>query len=140
MLVDAQTAPRKAMLRAMRRCPDLTIEGLDGLSRPDFNASRAALLAPRHLEAFEHARRWLSLVPWRQAPNRACDSYCIKHVIERWSGLYTPNGVCIAAAIDVGLPIARCLTGPNAWLAVAGSRKWPASITADHNAEANQHG
>jgi hypothetical protein len=139
MPVDAETAARKAMLSAMRRCPDLTIEGLDRLWRPNFDAARAALLAPHHLEAFEHARRWLSLVSWRRSPNRHCDSYCIKHVIERWCGVYTPNGVCIAAAIDLGLPIARCPSGPNAWLAVAGPRKWPASVTVGHNAEAT-HG
>jgi hypothetical protein len=134
-----ETDVRNAMLSVMGRCPDLTVEGLDGRLRPDFEGMRAALMEPRYLDAFEHARRWLSLVPWRVSPNRDCGSYRIKHVIERWSGVYTPNGICIAAAFDLGLPIARCPSGINAWLGVAGSRKWPASLTAGHNARAT-HG
>ena len=114
---------RNAMLDAMRRCPDLTVEGLDGGARPKFEEMQASLLD--YLKAFEYARTWLSLVPWRTRPNRDCDSYRLKHVIERWSGVYTPNGVCIAAAIHVGLPIQPCPSGINAWFGIAGSRKWP---------------
>jgi len=124
--MSKSTDVHDSILAVMRRCPGLTAEGLDGRQRPHFEDRRASLL--KYPEAFEHARKWLGLVPWRTAPNTDCDSYRIKHVIERWSGAYMPNGVCIAAALDLGVPIAPCQDGINAWLGIERSGNWPASI------------
>jgi hypothetical protein len=124
--MSESTDVRNAMLRVMRRCPDLTTEGFDGRGRPRFEEMQASLL--NYFKAFEHARTWLGLVPWRTSANRDCDSYRIKHVIERWSGVYTPNGICIAVAIHLDLPIQRCPIGINVWLGIAGASKWPASL------------
>jgi hypothetical protein len=35
------------------------------------------------------------------------------------------NGACIAAALDLGIPIAVCPRGINAWLAISGPKGWP---------------
>src|SRR5262245_53803821 len=39
---------RNTMLDAMRRCPDLTVEGLGGRGRPKFEEMQASLLGLRH--------------------------------------------------------------------------------------------
>ncbi len=120
------TDARAAIADVMARYPDLTIDGLNGHRREDFNERRAALLSESGIREFEHARCWLSMVPRRTSPNRDCDSYRIKHVIEHWVGTYVANGACIAAALSLGMAISMCPSGINAWLGIAGQRKWPA--------------
>jgi hypothetical protein len=120
------TDARAAIADVMARYPDLTIDGLNGHRRSSFSELRAELLSDSGTREFEHARAWLSMVPRRQSPNRDCDSYRIKHVIERWCGTYIANGACIAAALANGVPISTCPSGINAWLGIAGQRKWPA--------------
>lgn len=56
---------------------------------------------------------WIDL--WtapRVSINKSHGSYFLKHVIERWSGEYIPNGAFIAAAIESGCDYIR--RGPNA--------------------------
>jgi hypothetical protein len=71
------------------------------------------------------AREWLQMVPRSKVPNKKCNSYHIKHVIEEWAGTYISNGACIAAALDLGIEIAACPGGLNAWFAIAGPKEWP---------------
>jgi hypothetical protein len=118
------TDPISEMRSVMERFPDLTIDGLDGDKRPDFDARRADLLSPVALTTFQTARTWLELVPKRMKPNRRCSSYAVKHVIEKWTGQYVDNGSMIAAAVALDIEIARCPSGINAWLGI-GARNWP---------------
>jgi hypothetical protein len=120
------TDARAAITDVMARYPDLTTDGLNGHRRANFSELRADLLHPNVVREFEQARVWFILVPRRQSPNRDCDSYRIKHVIERWWDGYIANGACIAAALSLGVPISTCPSGINAWLGIAGPRKWPA--------------
>jgi len=48
----------------------------------------------------------------RKTINFDYGSYFLKHVVERWSGVYIPNGAFIAAAIESGCKYVR--QGPNA--------------------------
>ncbi|KIZ38072.1 MULTISPECIES: hypothetical protein [Rhodopseudomonas] len=114
-----------AISQVMARCPDLTIDGLNGRKRENFDERREALLSESGVREFEIARVWLSEVPARATPNKVCDSYRVKHVIETWAGTYVANGACIAAALSIGIAIAECPSGINAWLGIAGQRKWP---------------
>jgi hypothetical protein len=114
-----------ALADVMARNPDLTIDGLDGHRRSDFCDLRSALLSESGVREFEIARTWLSEVPRRTVPNRDCDSYLVKHVIEAWAGTYVANGACIAAALSLGIQIRPCPSGINAWLGIGGRRRWP---------------
>jgi hypothetical protein len=108
----------------MRKYPDLTIDGLAGDRRPDFERRRTALSGA--VSEFERAVAWLSRVPKRKSANRdgGC-SYGLKHAAEGWAGAYLPNGALIAAAVHLGFPIVRCPSAINCWIGVASARKWP---------------
>lgn len=112
------------LIRIMKEHTDLDIDGLSGERRLDHRARRAALLGA--YDQFDDAVRWLSAIPRRKAANRnAGYSYFLKHVVEDWSGSYIANGVLIAAALYLKFPIARCPSGINCWIGVAGKRYWP---------------
>jgi hypothetical protein len=120
MNVDSLYALRDVMLRH----PDLTVDGLGGDRRPDFEGRRVELVA--YVDEFERAVAWLHQVPKRQTPNRvAGHSYGLKHVVQAWAGIYIPNGAMIAAAAHLGFSIAQCPSRINCWIGVAGRRKWP---------------
>jgi hypothetical protein len=108
----------------MRKYPDLTIDGLAGDRRPDFERRRMALSGA--VSEFERAVAWLSRVPKRKSPNRDDGhSYGLKHAAEAWAGAYLPNGALIAAAVHLGFPIRQCPSAINCWVGVASARKWP---------------
>jgi hypothetical protein len=87
----------------MRKYPDLTIDGLAGDRRPDFERRRTALSGA--VSEFERAVAWLSRVPKRKSANRDDGySYGLKHAAEAWAGAYLPNGALIAAAVHLGFP------------------------------------
>jgi hypothetical protein len=117
---------QEAILDVMARYPDITVDGFNGHRRGNFDERRADLLSPGAIEQFIEARVWLDYIPRRTSPNERCDSYRIKHVIEHWFGKYISNGVCIAAALSLDIEIKRCPSGINAYLGIAGQRKWPA--------------
>jgi hypothetical protein len=122
------TGVRAAILAAMARHPDLTIDGLGGHRRPAFEQRRDELLAAT--DEFEQALAWLSLVPRRVTPNRRNGhSYGLKHIIQRWAGAYISNGATIAAAAHLGFPIRQCPSGINCWIGVGGRRSWPKSMS-----------
>jgi hypothetical protein len=118
------SSARDAILSAIAQCPSLTIDGLGGEERPDFDARRAALLSAE--DQFERAYAWLAATPRRRMPNRQDGhSYFVKHAIERWAGDYVSNGATLAAAAHLGISIAQCPSRVNAWLGIASRRKWP---------------
>jgi hypothetical protein len=118
-----------ALCAAMRKYPGLTINGLDGDRRPEYEERRIDLVAA--VDEFDRAVAWLSLVPKRAIPNRECGhSYGLKHIIQDWAGVYVSNGATIAAAASLGFPILQCPSGINVWIGVAGRRKWPKPMTA----------
>jgi hypothetical protein len=83
----------------MRKYPDLTIDGLAGDRRPDFEGRRMALIGA--VREFDRAVAWLSRVPKRRSPNRDDGhSYGLKHAAETWAGAYLPNGVLITNLWD----------------------------------------
>lgn len=66
---------------------------------------------PRH--EIDLCKIWIAT--WtgpRKTVNLDYGSYFLKHVVERWSGEYIPNGAFIAAAIEFGCKYIR--QGPNA--------------------------
>jgi len=65
------------------------------------------------------------LSPAERTQTPTISSYSLKHSIERALGTYVSNGVVIAAAIMVGLPLGKP-RGPNADIGV--SRRWVRSI------------
>jgi hypothetical protein len=122
----APTDARAAIVDVMERHPDLTDQGFERPGRRGFDHHRADMLHPFAVKQFEYARAWLSAVPKRSAPNRDYGhSYGLKHVVEKWAGSYVSNGMLIAAALHLGLPIARCPSNINCWVGVASRRKWP---------------
>ena len=122
-MIDA----RAALAEIMGQHPDLTCDGFERPGGRDFDRHRSDMTHPNGIEYFENARAWLSVVPRRAAPNSDCDSYLLKHVVEKWCGVYVSNGALIAAALHLRLPVKRCPAGANAWIGVAGRRKWPGS-------------
>ena len=119
----SDTDARQAILNVMARYPDLTIDGLDGHRRDNFDARRDDLLSHSAIKQFEAARAWFDNVPRRTTPNQRCDSYRIKHLIEWTLGLYIANGACICAALALGIDIRRCPSGINAYLGISGAVK-----------------
>jgi hypothetical protein len=112
------------LAEAMRKYPDLTIDGLAGDRRPDFEGRRLELVAA--VDEFDRAVAWLSMVPKRKSPNRLDGhSYGLKHAAEEWAGAYITNGALIAAAVHLGFPIVQCPSAINCWIGVASARKWP---------------
>ena len=108
----------------MQKYPDLTIDGLAGDRRPDFEWRRMELIAS--VDEFERAVAWLSVIPKRKSPNRDDGhSYGLKHAAEKWAGAYITNGALIAAAVHLGFPITPCPSAINCWIGVASVRKWP---------------
>jgi hypothetical protein len=109
---------------AMQKYPDLTIDGLAGDRRSDFEGRRAELIAA--VDEFERAVAWLSMVPRRKSPNRDDGhSYGLKHAAQKWADGYIANGALIAAAVHLDFPIVQCPSGINCWIGVANRRKWP---------------
>jgi hypothetical protein len=75
--------------------------------------------------AFEAAVRWLPTLRRAASKSSRSHSYALKHRCEESTGIYTPNGVLIVAAIAVGLPIERIEGQQNAWVGVVEPRKDP---------------
>jgi len=117
-------ANRTYLADAMQKYPYLTIDGLAGDRRPDFEGRRMELVAA--VDEFERAVAWLSVIPKRKSPNRDDGhSYGLKHAAEEWAGAYITNGALIAAAVHLGFPIAPCPSAINCWIGIASMRKWP---------------
>ena len=85
--------------------------------------SRAALLEGEYLEAFMRCCAWLDGAVRTKAAMSAGDSYRVKHVAERATHGYVPNGALIAAAFYKQVPFAQeDLESPNVRLAL--SKRW----------------
>ena len=85
--------------------------------------SRAALLDGEYLEAFMRCCAWLDGAVRTKTPTSAGDSYRVKHVAERATNGYVPNGALIAAAFYKQVPFADGdLESPNMRLAL--SKRW----------------
>lgn len=113
------------LIKAMENHADLTLDGFNGPDRPAYLQRRAELLGA--YDEFFLALAWLRAVPKTLAPNvRDGHSYAVKHVVEDWAGRYISNGTVIAAALVLDVPIRRCESGINAWIAIRSRRSWPA--------------
>lgn len=77
-----------AIAEVMAAHPTLTEHGFERPGSDGFDQRRAGLLHQSGVADFENARVWLSVVPARATPNHDCDSYLLKHVVERWCGVY----------------------------------------------------
>lgn len=106
----------------LKQRPDLTIDGLAGHRRPDFEQRQAELLAAT--DQFERAVAWFSLVPKvKTAVIKGSQySYKIKHEIGSWSGGYVSNGAAIAAALHMGFAIKDSGDIINCWIAASKKR------------------
>ena len=111
-IIEARKQAPKAITRAAKELPTLSISGFDGSVR-DKNDIYA--LNPERVAV---AMLFLSMAckPTRKP---AYGSYGLKHCAERWGkavGLapYIANGELIAAANHLGLQIRQRPTGPNA--------------------------
>src|SRR5207245_2936539 len=114
-----------AIAAVMAQHPTLAVGGFERPGSEKFDSNRAALLHPVNAACFENSCAWLSLVPPCATPNPRCDSYVLKHAVERWCGEYVPNGSLIAAAYHLALPVKQFQGYINAWIGVASRRKWP---------------
>jgi hypothetical protein len=106
-----------SIIEVLKQRPDLTIDGLSRQHRLDFEQRQAKLLAATN--EFECAVAWFLLVPKIKTINRGGRyySYTIKNDIKRWSGVYVPNGVAIAAALHLGFSIEQ--DDNNCWIAAS---------------------
>lgn len=89
-------------------------------------------------EEIDTCKRWLQLWtdPRKTWPADASDvgSYALKHAVERWAGVYIPNGALLAAAAELDLPVRRSHAGsPNGELRVSVQR-WLRHQRQEHGA------
>ena len=64
----------------------------------------------------------------RCKPTKACNvwSYAAKHWAERWGSGYVCNGAAIIAANELGLRIEQREGGPNLYIGISESSRYPA--------------
>jgi len=88
----------KAEPRLCRNGLGVTENGRVVFSGEKFKDSQHTLFRDESL--FILCRRWLSAQ--RKVKSPTTSSYYLKHVVENWAQVYIPQGVFIAAAIDLG--------------------------------------
>lgn len=84
--------------RLCRNGIGVTENGRPAFTGEKFKDSQKALFSEE--DKFILCRRWLLAQRKIKTPNTS--SYFLKHVVERWADVYIPQGVFIAAAIDLG--------------------------------------
>jgi hypothetical protein len=117
MMTDGEA--RAAIQAVLEKHPDLTCNGFERPDDEGFEQRRADI----PIEAFKRSVAWLSHVP--KIKRGGASSYRLKHVAERWSDSYIPNGAMIAAAVYMGFRIEPLPSHINVLIGVASARRWP---------------
>jgi hypothetical protein len=103
----------------LEKHPDLTCNGFEHPTDEGFEQRRADM----PIDAFKRSVAWLSHVP--KVKQGGASSYRLKHVAERWSDSYIPNGAMIAAAVHMGFRLEPLPSRINVLIGVASARRWP---------------
>ena len=116
---------RAAIFAVMETHPDLGASGFlqgdghDHLSEwkdPEKRrADRLMMLSSPCVKEFIRSLEFIADCDRYKSPGRGHSSYALKHIAERTHGGYIANGMLIAAAIHLGVPIVERY-GPNAVL------------------------
>jgi hypothetical protein len=121
--------------------PDLTRWGFWLETRDGFEAARIGMTSKCGIEEFESALLFLSACEHRKSVSKF-SSYGWKHRAESWfrdargKREYVSNGMFIAAALSIGMPMERIFRSVNCRLGIS-KRSWG---LAEHALEAKKEG
>jgi hypothetical protein len=118
-----ETDPALAISAIRQAAPCLAWQGFVAPNAHSFEQDRKSMMQPWCVGQFLRAAKWLDQAPRRATVNHQKSTYGWKHTAERWHrerdpehDYYIGNGMFIAAAYALGLRVARCERGPNAFV------------------------